>query len=123
VVAGVIGRFSLASSPPAQPRSLQAVPGGAPLAPHRQANGSLRFRIRAPGALQVAVVGEWNQWLPEPLAAAPEGEDLWQVDLNLPTGRYTYSFLIDGQSVKPPDAEAYVSDGFGGTNGVIEVSP
>src|SRR5262249_3185243 len=123
VMAGVIGHFSVASARPALPTSVAEAPAERPLLPRRQADGSIRFPFQAPAAQHVAVLGGWTQWQPEPLPAAREGGELWQVDLTLPTGRYAYSFIVDGQAEKPPDAEAYVSDGFGGTNGVIEVTP
>lgn len=122
VIIGVIGRFTAATSPPPIATTHETA-ADRPLAPRKQPGGAIRFRVRAPGARQVQIMGEWNQWQPEAMTQVAEAEDLWQVDLTLPTGRYAYSFTADEQPVRPPDAEAYVSDGFGGVNGVIEVAP
>ena len=122
IIFGVLGRFSAATAP-APVASTPETGADRPLAPRKQPGGVIRFRLKVPGARQVQVLGEWNQWQPEPMTQVAEGEDLWQVDLTLPTGRYAYSFSVDEQPVRPPDADAYVSDGFGGVNGVIEVAP
>jgi hypothetical protein len=95
------------------------------IAPTVVAPGQVRFRLRAPGARAVSVVGEWNGWDPaqSPLLEVPGDPGLFEAVVALPPGRVRFSFLVDGEPRRPPSAEAYVSDGFGGENGVVEVTP
>jgi hypothetical protein len=89
-----------------------------PLAPRR--NGEqVTFRHRAAPGRQVAVVGDWNGWAPQPLDDA--GGGLYQGTYKVPTGRHEYALTVDGELVEPPDAAAYAPDGFGGKNGILNV--
>ena len=97
------------------------------LAPERLDDGRIRFRVRAPAAQSVALVGDWTGWDPAagPMARSddPKAASVWEIAAAVPPGRHTYSFLVDGQPVRPPEADAYVSDGFGSENGVLLVAP
>jgi hypothetical protein len=81
------------------------------------------FRILAPGAQRVVLIGDFNHWNPEshPLRIAVDG--WWEVALALPVGLYQYAYLVDGQAVTPGEADRTVDDGFGGRNGLLEVLP
>ncbi len=98
-----------------------ARPAPSPLAPRLTAEG-MRFRYRAPGAGRVALVGGFNGWNPgrTPLAG-PDGDGIWEVTLPVEAGTWRYAFVVDGDWKTPPDAPRYEDDGFGGTNGVLEV--
>lgn len=77
------------------------------------------FRARARAGAVVAVVGDWNGWAPQPLA--PAGGDRFEATYTLPPGRHAWALSVDGNVVTPPEAAAYVDDGFGGRNAVVEV--
>jgi len=77
------------------------------------------FRAQARPGAQVAVVGDWNGWQPQPLAAA--GGDRYEGTLTLPSGRHSWALQIDGQTVTPPQAAGFVDDGFGGKNAIVDV--
>ncbi|MBI2896255.1 MAG: hypothetical protein HYY06_22040 [Deltaproteobacteria bacterium] len=81
--------------------------------------GRWRFLVRAPGARTVSVVGSFNAWDASRgrLRRSAGGE--WAGDVTVPAGRHRYLFLVDGAPARPPDAEAYSSDGFGGEDGVL----
>lgn len=105
--------------PPARARDLRfRVPDYAPT----RRSGGIRFRIRAPGATSVSVVGGWNAWDPEaqPLSG-PNADGVWETTVVLKPGIWRYAFVVDGEWVKPPDALRYEDDGFGGENGVLIV--
>ncbi|MGM0472399.1 MAG: alpha amylase N-terminal ig-like domain-containing protein, partial [Bacillota bacterium] len=68
----------------------------------------------------VHLVGEFNNWDPQ---ATPmfdnNGDGTYKADLELEPGEYQYKFLINSKTwQKPPEADYYVTDGFGGENGV-----
>lgn len=86
-------------------------------------SGAMRFTVLAPGAKQVFLVGSFNGWTK---GATPmkivHGAGLWSVDVRLAEGEHTFMYVIDGtQWLTPPQAEDFVTDGFGQTNGVVIV--
>jgi hypothetical protein len=92
----------------------------APLAPVIQ-GGRARLRLRAARAAAVAVIGSWDDWQAEGQPLARTQDDLWEVWIALPPGQHRYRFLVDGRSVRPPDAPRYLSDDFGEEDAVLEV--
>ncbi len=84
----------------------------------------VRFEFQAPEARTVAVVGDWNGWDPEThVMVDPEGDGTWEIEITVEPDRdYRYQFLVDGEEWVPdPTAPITVSDGFGGTNSVLDV--
>jgi hypothetical protein len=90
-----------------------------PLAPTVRAH-LVTFRYQG-AATRVSVIGDWNGWDPSAAPLARTGEQRFEAAYTLPPGRHEYVLVVDGANVIPPDAPAYVSDGFGGKNGVVEV--
>jgi 1,4-alpha-glucan branching enzyme len=85
--------------------------------------GIVRFTVLAPGAKQVVLVGSFNGWAKD---ATPmkivDGSSVWLVDVPLAEGEHTFMYVIDGvRWMTPPQAEDFVIDGFGQTNGVVIV--
>lgn len=82
-----------------------------------------KFRLYAPQAHSVALIGDFNGWGSErQLQLRSQGNGIWTVDVPLPVGRYQYAFLIDGNNmVTDPRAEQHVNDDFGRKNAVIMV--
>jgi 1,4-alpha-glucan branching enzyme len=79
------------------------------------------FRLTAPDAQRVSVVGTFNGWdvHAHPLRG-PDPNGLWSLSLSLPPGRYRYMFVVDGvRWVTDPNAVASEADGFGGHNSVL----
>jgi hypothetical protein len=83
----------------------------------------IHFQIHAPGARQVELVGDFNQWTPGIIRLkGPDASGHWTADVNMPEGRYEYQFLVDGTTwVTDPNASIHRPDGFGRENAVIEV--
>jgi hypothetical protein len=56
----------------------------------------VRFAIQDPTARSITIVGDFNDWDPAmtPLARSRDGK--WKVSLELPPGRYRYSYLVNG---------------------------
>ncbi|GJG87150.1 hypothetical protein tb265_23310 [Gemmatimonadetes bacterium T265] len=86
-----------------------------------------RFLFAAPGAKQVTVVGDFNDWdhgaTPlVPVASHGSGNGLWTVTVPLTAGRHTYVFLVDGQRwVADPTQPRAIDDDFGRPNSAITV--
>jgi hypothetical protein len=83
----------------------------------------VRFRVRAPSATSVKVLGSWDDWTEPGHALAPTRDHgLWELWLALPPGAHRYHFVVDGVLTRPPNAARYMPDGFGGEDGVVEVT-
>jgi hypothetical protein len=76
-----------------------------------------------PEAKQVAVTGDFNDWDPEGVLLHPGGRPgLWEGELRLGPGAYSYNFIVDGDVLVPDPASAGQSpDGYGGTNSILLV--
>ncbi len=83
--------------------------------------GLVIFRIEAPGATRVTLVGSFNKWNPAANPMITRDGRIWEAAVALGEGRHVYAFLVDDRPVAPPAAPLYEDDGFGGRNGVIEV--
>jgi hypothetical protein len=78
------------------------------------------FVIAYPGAQSVTVAGDFNSWTDTPLRRGKDG--IWTLRLDLPPGRYEYSFIIDGQKWVPdPRADGYAKTYGDQYNSVIYV--
>ena len=112
-----LARLTVPSAAPAEPESDS---GQAP----RVEGGRVRFRLRAPEARQVVVIGSWNDWAaddPRQRLERVGRSGLWQGWLAPGAGTHRYHFLVDGRPLRPVDAPRYRADDFGGEDGVIEV--
>jgi len=53
-------------------------------------------------ARTVAVIGSFNGWQPQGCTLkSVDGEAHWTITLMLPTGRYEYAFVVDGEEIIP----------------------
>ena len=85
----------------------------------------VRFKLRAPLAKQLALVGDFNSW---DSRATPMTRDTatgaWEVSITLPEGRYLYAFVADGKQWLPdPEAPLASPDDFARQNSVLVVTP
>jgi hypothetical protein len=78
-----------------------------------------RATFDVPGATQVAIAGEWNQWKPDPLE--PVGSGRWRAVLPLGQGAYRFSLVVDGARWIVPPGVPSLPDSFGGTVGLLIV--
>lgn len=65
----------------------------------------VNFICVAPGAQQVTLIGDFNDWDPGayPMKRQPDGAWLLQIPLN--HGHHHYQFLVDGKPVLDPRAQ------------------
>ncbi len=81
---------------------------------------TVRFVYVAPGAKQVSVVGDFNQWNPTALPLRRLGDGTWIIDVPLTPGSYVYAFVVDG-SIKVDPTAPRADDGDFGVNSVLMV--
>ena len=85
---------------------------------------TVRFEVAAPGAAQVALVGDFNDWNPAatPLRASRHN-GVWSVTLPIAPGRHEYAFVVDGERWIPdPHAPRAAAADFGSANSVVTVT-
>jgi 1,4-alpha-glucan branching enzyme len=71
----------------------------APAAPKKIRN--ILFQYRSSRANAVAVIGDFNDWTPEPMRKTTGST--YEVALKLRPGRYLYNYLIDGKVITDPN--------------------
>ncbi|GIX49445.1 MAG: hypothetical protein KatS3mg131_3656 [Candidatus Tectimicrobiota bacterium] len=83
----------------------------------------ISFRLDAPAAQRVSVVGDFNGWDPHkhPLRKNPDG--VWECRLSLPAGRYAYGFVVDGALQPDPHCRQRVQAPDGTVHCLLEVLP
>ncbi len=80
------------------------------------------FTVRAPGARQVYVAGEFNNWRLDPSASlAPDEGGVWRGRLSLPPGRYQYRYYVDGRWVVDPENPLRIVTENGVVNSLVTV--
>ncbi|MFP4106116.1 MAG: glycogen-binding domain-containing protein [Phycisphaerae bacterium] len=55
------------------------------------------FRFFRPGAKQVRLAGEFNDWDHRQLLMAPTGDGWWEARMKLPAGSFRFKYWADGQ--------------------------
>ena len=70
----------------------------------------------------VAIYGSFNNWIQTKNYCGREG-DGWVCRLDLPPGKYTYKFLVDGIGLNDPSNPATEDDGQGHKDSVIVIKP
>lgn len=91
-----------------------------PIATVEEAEDGLRvrFRLEAPEAQQVQLMGDFSAWTPLPMKRS---EGAWVLELPITPGIYHFGFMRDGQWFVPPGAPGIVNDEWGTTNATIVV--
>jgi len=94
---------------------------GAPIAPKLI---EVTFSLDRPGAQEVYLCGDFNQWSATSLRMIRHGaSDRWEKRLTLAPGRYQYKFVVDGEWIHDPEASENVPNHHGSLNSVMEVHP
>ncbi|MHC4558793.1 MAG: AAA family ATPase [Planctomycetota bacterium] len=87
-----------------------------------QMDDAVVFVTLYPRAQNVQIAGDFNNWQPEQTPMKKVGDSgVWQTRMELPTGRYRYRLVVDGQWQQDPYNELTESNPFGGFNSVIEI--
>jgi hypothetical protein len=98
----------------------------APLSPtapsldlHPESGGRVRFRIQAPGATRVELMGDFTDW--QAVVLDRQGSSEWTATLTASPGLHRMNLRIDGGPWTVPAGIATVRDEFSGVVGIITV--
>lgn len=81
--------------------------------------GNTEFRLKgAAFARRVALAGSFNGWNADATLFAKDG-DGWVCRVDLPPGKHTYKFVVDGRMMIDPSNSVFEDDGSGRVNSVI----
>lgn len=99
-------------------------PSAAPVRGTAAADRVVEFVVLAPGAAQVTLAGDFNEWSMSATPLEATGRPgVWSVTLPLPAGRYEYAFVVDGERWLPdPNTPRAHRGDFGLANSVITVT-
>lgn len=87
-----------------------------------QLTDAIAFVTLYPRAQSVQVAGDFNGWQPTKLPMEKVGDTgVWQASVKLPTGKYRYRLVVDGQWQQDPYNEITELNPFGGFNSIVEV--
>lgn len=82
----------------------------------------VQFLLEAPGAISVAVAGDFTDWEPAFTLDDADGDGVWSGRIAVRPGVHGYMFLVDGTEwMTDPNASRYQDDGFGNRNAVLAV--
>ena len=80
----------------------------------------VEFRLSAPDAHNVSLVGDFNSW--KPISTLRESAPgVWTVSVSLEPGVYNYGFMVDGRTLRLDPLAPRVADGFGGESSRVTV--
>lgn len=83
---------------------------------------SIEFKLVAPDAKAVYLVGEFNDWNASQYRLRRYKDGVYKKKLQMKPGRYQYLFLVDGEWLTDPDHLEKTPNPFGSENSVITVS-
>lgn len=79
------------------------------------------FYYKNAEARNVYILGDFNNWNPYSDRMRKNKSGLWEIEMNIPPGAYSYSFIVDGTYRKDPLSKAIVQDRFGNELTFIEL--
>lgn len=111
---------SIAAAPGSDRKDQAAAPAPAP---NVRLIREVRIFFYCPPAQMVTVTGDFNDWDGVGVPLKRTGKPgLWETELRLPPGVYSYNFIVDGELLIPdPNAPNQMPDGYGGTDSILLV--
>jgi 1,4-alpha-glucan branching enzyme len=82
----------------------------------------VNFVCYAPGAKQVAVVGDFNDWMPTAHAMKRQPDGAWTVQVYMNHGHHQYLFWVDGQTHLDPRAQGVARNQQGDRVSLLAIS-
>lgn len=82
---------------------------------------NIGFSFRNSKVKKVALIGSFNNWVPQPLVKG--ANHTWKASLPLTPGEYAYNFVIDGRPVRDPSNAKISNAGRGFASSYLKVNP
>jgi 1,4-alpha-glucan branching enzyme len=82
----------------------------------------VNFICQAPGAKQVSVIGDFNEWQPNIHVMKKQPDGAWMVQINLSHGHHQYLFWVDGEAHLDPRAQGIARTAGGQRVSLIAIS-
>jgi hypothetical protein len=86
----------------------------------RNRDGTVRFRVRAPGASRVEIAGDFTDW--ETVSLVRARGETWEGNIPLSRGTHRFNVRVDGGTWGVPPGVGTTDDDFGGVVGLLVVS-
>ena len=80
------------------------------------------LRVRAEGAREVVLTGDFTQWAKDKVRLTPASGGEWTTSLELAPGEYQYRLIVDGEWRDHAEAAQRVPNSFGTQNCVLVVA-
>jgi len=80
------------------------------------------LRVRAEGAKEVILTGDFTQWAKDKVRLTPAASGEWTAQLELAPGEYQYRLIVDGEWRDHAEAARRVPNTFGTQNCVLVVA-
>ena len=80
------------------------------------------FEVLAPDAKEVSLTGDFTGWDQYGIPMSKDGNGLWSTEINLPSGRYEYKFIVDQQWRLDPGNPNTADNPFGSQNSVKQLT-
>ena len=80
------------------------------------------FRLIAPTAREVLLVGDFTHWRERPVHMEKGADGAWTAVVGLAPGKHAYLFIVDGQWRDDPGCTQRAPNSFGGFNMVRDVA-
>jgi len=84
-----------------------------------QALKKVNFTLMDAEALNVSLVGDFNNWDINSHLLKKNSKGTWEISIDLTPGRYEYRFLVDGEWKNDPNCTSFAPNPFGGENSIL----
>jgi len=79
------------------------------------------FRFSSSGAMSVLLVGDFTHWQESGIPMHKGKDGIWVATVELPPGKHTYRFLVDGDWRDDPECTLRVPNPYGSQDMVRQV--
>jgi 1,4-alpha-glucan branching enzyme len=79
------------------------------------------FRFSSPEAMSVLLVGDFTHWQQRGIPMQKGKDGIWVVTVELPPGKHTYRFIVDGDWRDDPECTLRVPNPYGSQDMVRQV--
>lgn len=89
------------------------------MATSKTKKGRVSFKLEAPDAQKVSLMGDFNNWNPKTHVMKKDKKGMWSKTILIAPGRYEYKFFVDGEWWNDPHNDQTVLNTFGSINNVL----